>query len=113
MIAGPHSAATFCNMPRCIEQQVDWITALLGHTDATGHARVVPSRAAQEEWTAHVHDAASRMLLTKVDSWFTGINSNLSKRRGRTVLIYAGGAPAYRQRCDEVAANGYEGLVFG
>jgi hypothetical protein len=53
------------------------------------------------------------MLFTKVDSWFTGVNTNLSRPRGRTVLIYAGGAPAYRQRCDEVAANGYEGLALG
>jgi len=23
-LIGPHNAATFCNMPRCIEQNVDW-----------------------------------------------------------------------------------------
>jgi cation diffusion facilitator CzcD-associated flavoprotein CzcO len=113
MIGGPHSAATFCNMPRCIEQQVDWITTLVEHMGAAGRTVAVPTEAAQREWTRHVYDAASRMLFTKVDSWFTGVNTNLSRPRGRTVLIYAGGAPAYRQRCDEVAANGYEGLALG
>ena len=28
-LVGPHNAATFCNIPRCIEQNVDWVTDLL------------------------------------------------------------------------------------
>ena len=27
-------------------------------------------------------------------------------------MPYVGGVGAYRQKCDEVAANGYEGFVF-
>lgn len=30
----------------------------------------------------------------------------------RTVLVYAGGSLAYRERCEEVAAKGYEGFVL-
>jgi hypothetical protein len=30
----------------------------------------------------------------------------------RTFLMYAGGSPAYRKKCDEVAANGYEGFIL-
>jgi cyclohexanone monooxygenase len=30
----------------------------------------------------------------------------------RVVLPYLGGFPAYRQRCDEVAARGYDGFVM-
>ena len=30
-LVGPHNAATFCNIPRGIEQNVDWVTALIGH----------------------------------------------------------------------------------
>jgi hypothetical protein len=52
------------------------------------------------------------MLFTQVDSWMTGINSNLAGKRQRNVLVYAGGAPKYRQRCDEVAASGYPGFTF-
>ena len=25
-LVGPHNAATFCNIPRCIEQNVEWVT---------------------------------------------------------------------------------------
>jgi hypothetical protein len=28
------------------------------------------------------------------------------------VLLYAGGAPRYRKRCDEVAAGGYKEFAF-
>jgi hypothetical protein len=50
-------------------------------------------------------------LLSKVNSWFMGINTNLGKTE-RHFLLYAGGAPQYRERCDEVAANDYEGFAI-
>ena len=53
------------------------------------------------------------MLLSKVDSWFMGINTNVPGKQQLTFLMYAGGLPYYRKRCDEIAANGYEGLLFG
>ena len=111
-LVGPHNAATFCNMPRCIEQNVDWVTDLMRYMKDNNLNRIVPSRDAEDAWTEHVHEVASRLLFTKVDSWFMGINSNLSGKQKRTLLLYAGGAPAYRERCDEVAANGYEGFML-
>jgi hypothetical protein len=33
-------------------------------------------------------------------------------KQPRTFLAYADGAPAYRKRCDEVAAMGYEGFAL-
>jgi cation diffusion facilitator CzcD-associated flavoprotein CzcO len=111
-LVGPHNAATFCNIPRCIEQNVDWVTALLLHMRARGYSRAEASAEAEAAWTAHVHEAAARMLFTQIDSWMTGINSNLPGRRGRTIMVYAGGAPKYRERCDQVAANDYEGFVM-
>ncbi len=111
-LVGPHNAATFCNIPRCIEQNVDWVTGLIGYMRQHNYTTVVPSSAAEDAWTAHVMETGERMLFTKVDSWFMGINSNIPGRQKRTFLLYAGGAPAYRERCDEVAAKGYEGFVF-
>ena len=40
----------------------------------------------------------------------TRINHNVAGHQKRTFVAYAGGAPKYRQRCDEVAARGYEGF---
>jgi len=112
-LIGPHNAATFCNIPRCIEQNVEWVTELLRFMDGKGFTRVEASAAAEETWTQHVHDSAARFLLINVDSWMTGVNRNVPGRHKRTFMAYAGGAPKYRQKCDEVVANGYEGFVLG
>lgn len=110
MLVGPHNAASFCNIPRCIEQNVDFVTGLIRHMLDTGVTRVEATEAASQEWTNHVHDMADRMLLSKVNSWFTGVNSNVAGKQQRRVLLYAGGVPAYRDRCNESAANGYAGF---
>jgi cation diffusion facilitator CzcD-associated flavoprotein CzcO len=112
-LVGPHNAATFCNIPRCIEQNVDWVTDLLRHMGERGYTRVEPTAPAEDAWTQHVHESAARLLLLEVDSWMTGINRNVAGgRQKRTFLAYAGGAPKYREKCDEVVARGYEGFVL-
>ena len=111
-LVGPHNAATFCNIPRCIEQNVDWVTELLGYMRDHGHARVEATAQAERDWTQHVHDSGRRMLFTQVDSWMMGINSNVAGKQKRTFIVYAGGAPRYRERCDEVAGGGYVGFAF-
>ena len=112
-LVGPHNAATFCNIPRCIEQNVDWVTALIRHMRDNGHTRVEPTAEAEREWTQHVLDTGRRMLFTQVDSWMMGINSNVAGKQKRTFIVYAGGAPKYREKCDEVAAAAYVGFTFG
>mgnify|MGYP001166187845 FL=1 len=112
-LVGPHNAATFCNIPRCIEQNVEWVTELFRHMKAEGHASVDVKKEAEDEWTMHVHETSERMLFTKVDSWFMGINPNLKGRDTRKFLLYAAGAPQYNEMCEEVAASGYKGLTFG
>jgi cation diffusion facilitator CzcD-associated flavoprotein CzcO len=111
-LVGPHNAATFCNIPRCIEQNVDWVTALLAWMRERGHRRVEATAEAEREWTEHVHDTGRRMLFTRVDSWMMGINSNVTGKDRRTFIVYAGGAPRYREACDDVAAAGYAGFAF-
>ena len=111
-LVGPHNAATFCNLPRCIEQNVEWVSELLRHMRERGLTRIEASASAEAAWTAHVHETAARLLLMQVDSWMTGVNKNVPGRQKRTFMAYAGGAPKYRQKCDEVVARGYEGFVL-
>ncbi|HEY7870679.1 MAG TPA: NAD(P)/FAD-dependent oxidoreductase [Methylomirabilota bacterium] len=111
-LVGPHNAATFCNIPRCIEQNVDWVTALIRHMREKGYTCVEATAEAERSWTEHVHESGRRMLFTQVDSWMMGINSNVAGKDRRTFLVYAGGAPKYRERCDEVAAAGYPGFAL-
>ncbi|MEO8458136.1 MAG: NAD(P)/FAD-dependent oxidoreductase [Chloroflexota bacterium] len=109
-IIGPHNAALFCNIPRCAEQNVDWVTDLIVYMREHGHKRATPTIEAQTTWTEHVYETGRYLLLTQVDSWMTGINKNVATRTKRTFMAYAGGAPSYRQRCEGVAANSYEGF---
>jgi len=111
-LVGPHNAATFCNIPRCIEQNVDWVTELLRYMGEKGFTRVEPTEAAEDAWTEHVYESAARLLLLEVDSWMTGVNRNVPGRQKRTFMAYAGGAPKYREKCEEVAANGYDGFML-
>jgi cation diffusion facilitator CzcD-associated flavoprotein CzcO len=112
-LVGPHNAATFCNLPRCIEQNVEWVSDLLAWMRDKGKTRIEATADAERAWTAHVYETGERLLLTKVDSWMTGVNKNVPGRQKRTFMAYAGGAPKYRQKCAEIAANGYEGFAVG
>ena len=111
-LVGPHNAATFCNIPRCIEQNVEWVTELIRYMRDNDYTCVEPTMEAEDTWTEHVYEIATRMLFNTVDSWFMGINTNVPGKQKRTFLLYSGGAPAYRERCDEVAAHGYEGFAL-
>ena len=112
MVIGPHTGASFCNMPRCGEENVDFVTDLIKFTQAKGYTRVHPRAEAEASWTEHVLHMADKLLINQTDSWFTGINRNIAGRDKRIVLLYAGGAPRYRRKCGEVAASGYADLQF-
>ncbi len=111
-IVGPHNASTRCNIPRCIEQNVDWVTDLLRAARDRGISRLEATPGAEAEWSSHIEQLAEGMVYTEVDSWATGINSNVEGHNVRRILQYQGGAPAYRARCDEVAADGYAGMIL-
>jgi len=111
-LVGPHNSATFCNIPRCIEQNVEWVAALLKYMKEHDYARVEATPEAEKAWTRHVFEEAEGMLFTKTRSWFMGFNSNLAGRDKPIMLVYAGGAPKYREKCQQVADEHYRGFAF-
>ena len=108
-LVGPHNGATFCNIPRCIEQNVEWVTDCLRHMGENNDTRIVATTEAEDDWTDHVNEVAADTLLLHTDSWFVGANIPGKKR---TFLMYAGGSPAYREKCEDVATKGYEGFTL-
>jgi len=111
-IVGPHNASTRCNIPRCIEQNVEWVSDLMRTVRDKGITRFEATPEAEADWSRHVQELADGLLYTQVDSWATGINSNVEGKNVRRILQYQGGAPAYRAACDEVAAKGYAGMTL-
>ena len=106
-LVGPHNGSTFCNIPRCIEQNVEWVTDCIKYMSDNGYKKIETEKKAEEEWTRHVYEVAEPSLLMKTDSWFVGANIPGKKRN---FLMYAGGSPTYRAKCEEIAANGYQGF---
>jgi len=111
MILGPHTARG--NIPRNIEEIVDWLTGLVAHMRANGLDRVEPRAASVADWSAHVEEAAAGLLFSQVASWQTGVNRNVEGRDIRRTLGYYGGAVRYRRRIEAVAAGGYREFAFG
>jgi cation diffusion facilitator CzcD-associated flavoprotein CzcO len=114
MPAGPQSGSASTNYPRGIETGVNWCTALLQHIRAHGYVRAEATAEAEARWTDHVTRMYAMMLMRKAKSWFTGYNSNVPGHEAGRVryFVYNGGAPKYVARINEVAASGYEGIVF-
>jgi len=108
-VIGPHNGGTFCNIPRCIEQNVEWVTSCIRYMREHHFERIAAESDAEDAWTEHVNEVVADTLIPETDSWFMGANVPGKKR---TFLMYAGGSPSYREKCDEVAAKGYEGFVL-
>ena len=105
-ITGPGSPSVLSNMPVSIEQHVEWIgdclAYLRGHDIETIEAR--PD--ATESWTEHVQQVAGHTLFPKAASWYMGANI---PGKPRLFLPYIGGVGLYRDKCEAIAADGYEG----
>ena len=110
MLMGPHTALG--NIPRSIEYNVDWVTRLIGFARDNNLSRVDATTAGVTAWTDHVKALGVGLLSNEVDSWMTGINRNVEGKQTRIVARYSGSAPAYRARCDEVAAKRYDELTL-
>ena len=107
LITGPQSPSVFTNMVMSIEQHVDWIADCLAHLRARGIRSIEASAPAQAQWEAHVAAVADATLMPQADSWYVGANV---PGKPRVFMAYLGGLGPYRQRCDQVAAQGYAGF---
>ncbi|MSQ89374.1 MAG: NAD(P)/FAD-dependent oxidoreductase [Betaproteobacteria bacterium] len=110
MLMGPHTALG--NIPRSVEYSVDWVTDLICHVRDHKLTRVEATQAGVASWTDHVKALGESLLSFEVNSWMTGINTNVEGKQTRIVARYSGSAPAYRERCDAVASNGYAELAL-
>lgn len=109
VVTGPYGASTLCNSVRCIEQSVDWIADCIAWMREHGHRRIAPTPDAQERWVRHVLETAgSTFLATLTDGWF----HDPARPGGlRPIAIYPGGIRAYRERCRQIARDGYTGFA--
>ena len=109
MVNGPQGFGG--NHPRNIEYNVEWITDLVNHMRERNLTQAEATNEAVKSWVGHIKEKSKGLLSNQVDSWTTGINSNIEGRQTRKLgLRYNGSAQSYRSRCDGVAARGYKEL---
>jgi acetone monooxygenase len=110
VVVGPMSpAAAFCNVPTCVQQQLDWITDCVSFVRNKGSQAIEPSADAEAAWGQHHDELAAEALVTKTDSWYTGANIEGKPRR---LLSYIGGVPDYQAHCDKERDSGFAHCVF-
>ncbi len=107
VITGPGSPSVKTQMILAIEQHTDWIADCLQHMRGNGYQQVEADPAAQDDWVQHVNQVADSTLYPLANSWYVGANI---PGKPRVFMPYVGGFAGYRQKCDAVAENGYEGF---
>ena len=107
LITGPGSPSVLTNMIVSIEQHVNWIAECIAHLGRSGCTTIEARPDAQEAWVEHVNAVADRTLYPMCNSWYVGANIPGKTRVFMPLL----GFPPYVEKCDEVAAKGYEGFT--
>src|SRR5215213_9582877 len=108
-ITGPQSPSVLTNMPVAIEQHVEYISGAIRHMRDNGLEVVEPTREAEEGWVDYSQEVAHATLFPESATWYMGANI---PGKPQVFLPYVGGLGLYREKCEEVAANGYEGFAF-
>jgi cation diffusion facilitator CzcD-associated flavoprotein CzcO len=109
MITGPGSPSVLSNMVVSIEQHVDWIADCLAYMRENGVVNIEATADAENAWVEHINQVSGHTLFPLANSWYVGANI---PGKPRVFMPYIGGVGVYRQRCADVAANGYEGFAF-
>ena len=107
IVTGPGSPSVLCNMAVAIEQHVDWISDCISWMNARKMGVIEATTAAQDAWVEHVNEVAAPTIFPLANSWYMGANV---PGKAQVFMPYIGGFPTYRDKCNEVAANGYEGF---
>jgi cyclohexanone monooxygenase len=107
MITGPGSPSVLSNMMVSIEQHVDWIADCVAHMRKRGVRTIEATQEAEDAWVEHANEVAHRTLYPLAASWYMGANV---PGKPRVFMPYIGGVGVYREKCDEIAARGYEGF---
>jgi cyclohexanone monooxygenase len=106
-VTGPASPSVFTNMLPSIEQHCEWITECIRTLREQGKGEIEAEPDAENAWMEHNREVGDTHLRSSTASWYTGENIE-----GKPVgfMPYIGGFPQYREKCEEVVFNGYQGF---
>jgi len=108
IVTGPGSPSVLTNMIPAIEQHGNWIAACIAYVREHGYRTIEAGVDEAHEWVAYVNSIADLTLYPTCNSWYLGANVPGKPR----VFMPLPGWPPYVEKCDDVAAKGYEGFVL-
>lgn len=109
-LVGPHNGSAFCNVGVCGALQAEWVTRMLTYMQDRGLTFSEPAQTAEDRWTQAVYADFARTLMADTNAWWIKVTHKPDGSVVRRTLVYVGGGPDYRRRCEEVAYNDYEGF---
>ncbi|KAI0430316.1 putative flavoprotein [Xylaria sp. FL1042] len=110
MVLGPHQP--FGNGTRSLENAVDVVCTMLQHIFDHEYTYAAPKVEAVQAWGEHVVECSQGLLTNEIDSWMTGVNTNIKGKETRSVARYSGSVIGYRKRCSDAAQTGWKDLDF-
>ena len=109
-ITGPGSPSVLTNMPRAIEQHVDWVTMCISKLINLKKNKIEASHSAALAWLDEVKLESERTMFLKTsNSWYLGTNV---KGKPKGFIPYSGGLDKYTNICNAIAQNGYKGFII-
>ena len=109
MLAQPGSPSIRSQVLVSIEQHVDWVFDLLEHASKAEVVEIEASRAAEDSWTRHAAEVADKSLFARSETQYVGANI---PGKPRVYLAYLGGVGVYRETCNTIRDNAYEGFAL-
>lgn len=110
LITGPGSPSVLSNMTTSIEQHVDMTCDIVGKMRSENTDRIEVDLTEQDKWVDTVNSVANMTLHVKANSWYLGANV---PGKPRVFMPFIGGVGAYRELCEQVAADNYRGFLRG
>jgi len=107
-ISGPGSPSVLTSMVVSIEQHVNWIGDCVSYLQENNLGTIEATVDAENEWVAHVNEVADATIYPTCNSWYLGANV---PGKPRVFMPYLG-FPPYVEKCNQVAANQYEGFAL-
>ena len=108
-ITGPQSPSVLSNMPVSIEQHVDLVSTIIAEVRDRGATTIEPSREAEDAWVEYNAELVRPTLFETADTWYMGANI---PGKPRVFMPHFGLVGPYRERCNEMVSNDFEGFVF-
>ena len=106
-VTGPGSPSVLTNMLVSIELHVEWIGNCLVYLRQQKVKQIEATVGAETGWVNHVRDAADATLYPRAQSWYVGANV---PGKARIFMAYVNGHRPYRDICNKVTTNDYQGF---